>query len=99
MPEIGGTYYDRQEVRDPEEREASIFHALPGLIRHALDNAPFFAGSLAGIDPDAVASRADLARLPVLRKSELSDLQTRNRPFGQLTATPIARLARIYASP
>ena len=34
MPETGGTYYDRQEVRDPDERESSIFNALPGLIRH-----------------------------------------------------------------
>jgi phenylacetate-CoA ligase len=99
MPETGGTYYDRQEVRNPEEREASIFHALPGLIRHALDNAPFFADLLIGVDPDAVASRADLASLPVVRKSELSDLQSRYRPFGRLNATPIPRLARIFASP
>jgi phenylacetate-CoA ligase len=99
MPETGATYYDRQEVRNPEEREASLFHALPGLIRHALDNAPFFADQLAGIDPDAVASRLDLARLPVLRKSELIDLQAGHRPFGRLNATPIKRLARIFASP
>ena len=51
MPETGGTYYDRQEVRNPAEREASMFHALPGLIRHALDNAPFFAELLAGNRP------------------------------------------------
>lgn len=99
MPETGGTYYDRQEVRNPEERESSIFNALPGLIRHALDNAPFFADLLSGVDPDAVASRAELARLPVIRKSELSGLQARHRPFGRLNATPIPRLARIFASP
>ena len=99
MPETGGTYYDRQEVRDPEERESSIFNALPGLIRHALDNAPYFAETLAGIEPDNVASRADLARLPIIRKSDLSELQSRQRPFGRITATPIARLARIFASP
>lgn len=99
MLDTGGTYYDRQEVRRPEERKSSIFNALPGLIRHALDNAPFFADLLAGIDPDAVASRTDLARLPVTRKAELSDLQNRHRPFGRLNATPIPRLARIFASP
>ena len=42
MAENGRTYFDRQEVRDPNERERSIFHALPGLIHHAIDNAPFF---------------------------------------------------------
>jgi phenylacetate-CoA ligase len=99
MPEKGATYYDRQEVRNPDEREASIFHALPGLIRHALDNAPYFAELLQGIDPDTVASRADLARLPVLRKSDLIELQAKHRPFGGLNATPVGRLARIFASP
>ena len=46
-----------------------------------------------------MASRTDLARLPVTRKAELSDLQNRHRPFGRLNATPIPRLARIFASP
>ena len=36
----------------PKSGESSIFHALPGLIRHALDNAPHFAETLAGIEPD-----------------------------------------------
>ncbi len=99
MPENGGTYYDRQEVRSPADREASMFHALPGLIRHALDNAPYFAEQLAGVEPDAVVDRSALARLPLLRKSELSDLQARHRPFGRLTATPLKRLARVFASP
>lgn len=99
MPETAATYYDRQEVRDPAEREAAIFRALPGLIRHAIDNAPFFARAFQGIDPDAVASRADLARLPVLRKSDLMAIQAEARPFGRLNATPASRLARIYASP
>jgi phenylacetate-CoA ligase len=99
MPETEATYYDRQEVRDPQEREVSIFHALPGLIRHALDNAPFFAERLAAVEPDSVVGRADLARLPVLRKSDLGELQAKRGPFGGLTATPIARLARLFASP
>jgi phenylacetate-CoA ligase len=99
MPETGATYYDRQEVRNPGEREMAIFHALPGLLRHALDNAPYFAELLGGIDPDAVTSRAALARLPLTRKSDLSALQARHRPFGRLTATPLPRLARLFASP
>jgi len=99
MPEKGATYYDRQEVRDPVEREAAIFHALPGLIRHAIDNAPHLAELLEGVEPDAVTSRAALARLPLLRKSELIELQSRHPPFGRLTATPVRRLARLFASP
>ncbi|MEZ5865565.1 MAG: hypothetical protein R3D25_16405 [Geminicoccaceae bacterium] len=72
MAENGRTYFDRQEVREPGERERSIFHALPGLIRHAIDNAPFFREQLAGIEPDSITSLPPLARLPVARKAALS---------------------------
>ena len=99
IPERGATYYDRQEVRPPADRERSVLHALPGLIRHALDNAPHLAGRLAGVDPDAVTSREALASLPVLRKSDLTELQRAQPPFGGLNATPLKRLARVFASP
>jgi phenylacetate-CoA ligase len=97
--ENAGSYFDRQEVRGPADRERSIFHALPGLIRHAIDNCDFYRDALRDIDPDTVADRAALARVPVLRKSDLVALQRERKPFGGLTATPPARLARIFASP
>src|SRR5919205_4395556 len=59
-PEEGGTYYDRQEVRGPAERETAMFSALPGLIHHAIDNAPWFAERLGGIEPDRITSCAAL---------------------------------------
>lgn len=97
MAENGRTYFDRQEVRDAGERERSIFHALPGLIRHAIDNAPFFREQLAGIDPDAVTSRAALAAIPVVRKQLLAARQEAHLPFGGLAATATGRLAHVYA--
>jgi phenylacetate-CoA ligase len=99
MPENGATYYDRQEVRNAADRERSIFHALPGLLRHAIDNSAHYAGALKGIEPDSVTDRAALTRIPVLRKADLLALQHAAPPFGGLTATPPARLARIFASP
>jgi phenylacetate-CoA ligase len=99
MPETSATYYDRQEVRNAADRERSIFHALPGLIRHAVANSPHYAEALREVDADGVTDRAALARLPVLRKSELIGLQQAALPFGGLTATPASRLARIFASP
>lgn len=97
MAENGRTYFDRQEVRDANERERSIFHALPGLIRHAIDNAPFFREQLAGIDPDSVTSRAALAGIPLVRQSVLAARQQAHLPFGGLAATATGRLAHLYA--
>ena len=99
MPQRSDSYYDRQEVRDPLEREEVTFNALPGLIRHALDNAPWFREHFGQIEPDSISSRAALASLPILRKADLADIQRRLLPFGGLNATVTGRLARIFASP
>jgi len=99
MAQSAETYYDRQEVRNAAEREASIFHALPGLIRHALDNAPHARRRLEGIDPEAITSRAALERIPVLRRDALVGLQAADPPFAGLGATSLGRLARIHAGP
>jgi len=98
MAESGRTYFDRQEVREPSERERSIFHALPGLIRHAIDNAPFFREHLVGVEPDAVTSRAALARLPLVRREMLAARQEAQLPFGGFCATATGRLAHIHAT-
>ena len=70
MPE----YYDALETRDPSQREREQFATLPSVITRAL-TAPAWARQLAGIDPKSVTSRAALAKLPVLRKSEIATLQ------------------------
>lgn len=96
-------YFDELETRDPALREEALFRLLPEQIANAQKNAPAFANSLAGIDPTSVTARAALARLPVIRKSELIDRQKESfkdrDPFGGLTALPTGQLARIFASP
>ena len=96
-------FLDELETRDPEERERRQFAALAEQVAHAMRAAPAFAELLAGVDPAAVTDRAALARLPVIRKSELMERQKggpgAHRPFGGLTAVETGRLARIFASP
>jgi phenylacetate-CoA ligase len=91
--------FDQLERRPPEERDRQMLAALPDLLRRAIAGAPATAERLAGIDPAAVTSFAALAALPVLRKSDLSERQRARPPFGRLTATPIAELAKIFMSP
>jgi len=74
--------YDALETRAPEEREAALMAALPGHVMAALA-VPALAQRLAGVDPLAVCSRAQLAALPVTRKSELLEHQ-RSRHTGQV---------------
>ena len=91
-------YYDALETRDPEAREAESFSALRDHLRAAM-RAPAIARILDGIDPDAVTDRDALAALPVIRKSELMELQADSPPFGGLTPGAVGDYANVFASP
>jgi phenylacetate-CoA ligase len=92
-------FYDALETRDPAEREKAQMAALPAQIAHARANSPFFAESLGDVDPAGVASRAALARLPVLRKSALGALQKAKPPMGGLLGVPMSQIRHIFMSP
>jgi phenylacetate-CoA ligase len=97
------TYYDALETRDPAQREAELLAALPAQLAHAQKASAAFARILAGVDPASVASREALARLPVIRKHELLELQARDRaadPFGGFSAVRFGpQMPRVFASP
>src|SRR5579864_9706190 len=94
-----GPFYDTLETRDPEAREKALLAALPKQIAHAKAHAPAYAGLFRDIDPQSITSRAALAMLPVVRKSELIDRQKRAAPFGGLAAVTPGDLARVFMSP
>ncbi len=91
-------HYDARETREPAAREADLFSRLPEVLRTAMA-APAYAERLRGLDPAAVASRAALAGLPVLRKSELPALHQASAPFGGFVAAAPGSFARLFTSP
>ncbi|MGY3234720.1 MULTISPECIES: phenylacetate--CoA ligase family protein [unclassified Bradyrhizobium] len=91
-------YYDALETRDHAAREADLFARLPDVLRGAMA-APAHAERLKGIDPASVTSRAALAALPVLHKSELPALHRASQPFGGLVAAAPGSFARLFTSP
>ena len=91
-------HFDRLETRDPDARERDFFGRLPSFIALAM-RAPGWATQLAGIDPNAVTSREELAKLPLLRKSELADRQKEQPPFGGFNVTAPGRMRRLLMSP
>jgi len=92
-------FFDALETRDPQARETELMAALPGQLAHAKARTPAYGRSLAEVDPQAVTGRADLARLPVTRKSELIARQSEEPPFGGLAAAEPGTTARLFASP
>jgi phenylacetate-CoA ligase len=98
-------FFDLLETRSPQEREAALLAALPRQVAHAQKASPAFAGLLKGVDAAAITTRAALATLPVIRKSELQELQQQARAaggnaFGGFSAVGFgAAMPRVFASP
>lgn len=91
-------HYDKLETRGASERETDLFARLPGALQ-AATKAPAYAASLNGIDPASIKDRAALAKLPILRKSELPALHKAAPPFGGLVSSPAGSFGRLFTSP
>ncbi|MHA1523434.1 MAG: phenylacetate--CoA ligase family protein [Alphaproteobacteria bacterium] len=92
-------YFDADETRDPAVREAALFAALPAHLTRAKKMSPGWAEWLAQTDSAEVTSREALARLPVLRKSDLHVLQVKDAPMGGFATITLGSFARLFASP
>jgi len=91
-------YFDALETRDTALRERDHAGRLSQTIANAMQ-APGWAKHLAGIDPQAITARAALAKLPVLRKSDLPALQKNLPPFGGLNVVVPGKARRLMMSP
>ena len=98
-------HYDALETRTQQARETAWMQALPAQVAHAQMHAPAFVSSLAGVKADEVNSLAALARLPVVRKQELMDMQKAARAvggdvFGGFSTLGFGpHMPRVFASP
>ena len=101
-------HFDALETRDPEQRETALLAALAAQVANARANAPAGAERFAGLAA-TVNSRAALAALPVLHKSELLERQRAtlaNDAFGGFAAIgwgarrpPARRATHVFVSP
>jgi phenylacetate-CoA ligase len=91
-------HYDDLERRDPATRDEALFARLPAVVEAALE-APGWKAHLGTVHPASINSRAALARLPVLRKSDLPALQERAPPFGGFVPGSIGAFGRLFTSP
>jgi len=90
--------YDILETRDPAARDREQCARLPDIISRAM-TAPGWAAHLSGVDPKSVTSRAALAKLPLLRKTDLLARQKESPPFGGFNVTPPGKAKRLLMSP
>ncbi len=92
------SFYDDLETRDGEARARALAVDLPAAL-HRARTAPALARLLRDIDPDQVTDRAALARLPVIRKAELSEAQRKSPPFGGFATRRPSEFDHVFQSP
>src|SRR5881296_1565637 len=82
-------------------RDAYQNRWLAELVRHAWEKAPGVRRRVehARLTPDRLRSVDDLAKLPVIKKSEMPDLQKADPPFGGFCTVPMTKIRRIFVSP
>ncbi len=91
-------FFDDLETRSADERDASLAEALPEQVRRARA-LPGYGAALSEVVPGEVTDRDALARLPVLRKSDLGAAQAAALPLGGLTTREMTGFAHVFQSP
>lgn len=91
--------YDNLAARTADQREANQVARLQELVAHAKQNAPYYSDCLADISPQDLKSTADLAKLPVLRKTDIAELQAKSLPFGGIAIGQFGDHGNMFLSP
>ncbi len=92
-------YFDEKETAAKETREARLFETLQTHLTKAVVHVPGLARWLDGHDVSTLTDREALAKLPVLRKAELMEMQRTDPPFGGFVNPAALGGNRIFMSP
>jgi phenylacetate-CoA ligase len=101
-PNRSAGYWNRErETMSAGAREGYQTRWLSALLALAWEKAPGVRRRLeqAKLTPRDIRSTEDLARLPVIRKSAMPDLQKADPPFGGFCTEPLSRIRKIFVSP
>ena len=92
-------FFDALETRKPEQREQDLFADLPKVLTDIVARIPAWGKRFKGYDLTKINSREQLAKLPVMRKPDLMEAQSKKPPFGDFVDTSLLNGNRIFMSP
>jgi len=94
-------FFDELEVMPTEVRENYLNQGLSQAVDYAYRNAPAAKEILdtAKVSPAEIRTIRDLEKLPIIRKTDLIDLQRAKPPYGGFLAIPLQDVDRVFISP
>jgi phenylacetate-CoA ligase len=102
LPDARSRYwFPVRETMPPADRERAILARLRELTRYAWDASPFYRRKWeeGGFHPDHLRSLEDFeSRVPVIRKADLREAQSRVPPFGDYLCIPDAEVHHIHGT-
>jgi phenylacetate-CoA ligase len=87
------------ERRPIDERNNHQFSELRKILDNAKSNSEGWKSILAEINSKEISNRSDLQKIPITRKSKLSELQNKIPPLGGLATKPVNYFKNLYVSP
>jgi phenylacetate-CoA ligase len=93
-------WFPEIECASREKLDEIVLGKLRGQIRYAWEKSPFYRRKweAAGVSPDSLQSLGDLARFPVVQKSELREAQAAHPPYGDYLCIEPSQVARIHGT-
>ena len=94
-------FFDELEIMPAEARKKYQNEKLSQIVDHAYRHAPAAKKIFdkAGVNPAQIRTVKDLERLPIIRKTNLIELQRENPPYGGFLAVPPEDVDRVFISP
>lgn len=91
--------FDERDTLDPEKRESQLFADFSKRLQACVADCPGLAEHLQSASLLDIGDRESLARLPVLRKSQLMAAQQAKPPFGGFVRESALHGSRLFMSP
>jgi phenylacetate-CoA ligase len=94
-------YFDERETMSRDAREHFFSEQLARVVENTYRKSAVMKKRLddAGVTPEMIQTVGDIEKLPILKKTDLIDMQKANPPFGGIVTIPRDEIERIFISP
>ena len=96
---VESLYYSKQEFDKHEIREERLFKNISSKLEKISSLSNGWNKIFQGINLNEIRSRADLEKIPITRKSDLTFIQSADLPYGGLTIKKPSDFPYMFASP